>query len=34
MNAFKKIKKIAALSDIHGQYDLAIELLKNRTSKK
>jgi len=27
--SFKKIKKIAALSDIHGQYDLAIELLKN-----
>ncbi|MBC8396334.1 MAG: metallophosphoesterase, partial [Flavobacteriales bacterium] len=28
-STFKKIKKIAALSDIHGQYDLAIELLKN-----
>ena len=28
-STFKKIKKIAALSDIHGQYDLAIKLLKN-----
>ena len=28
-STFKKIKKIAALSDIHGQYDIAIELLKN-----
>lgn len=26
---FNKVKKIAALSDIHGQYDLAIEILKN-----
>lgn len=26
---FKNIKKIAALSDIHGQYELAIELLKS-----
>ena len=26
---YKKIKYIAALSDIHGEYDLAIELLKN-----
>ncbi len=25
---FKKIKKIAALSDIHGKYDLAVKLLK------
>nr|WP_321235103.1 metallophosphoesterase [uncultured Psychroserpens sp.] len=28
-SAFNKVKKIAALSDIHGQYDVAIELLKN-----
>ena len=28
-STFKKIKKIAALSDIHGQYDIAIKLLKN-----
>ena len=28
-STFKKIKKIAALSDLHGQYDLTIELLKN-----
>ncbi len=26
---FKKVKKVAALSDIHGQYDLAVELLTN-----
>ena len=26
---FNKIRKIAALSDIHGQYDLLIKLLKN-----
>ncbi|MDE1206853.1 metallophosphoesterase [Tenacibaculum larymnensis] len=26
---FNNIRKIAALSDIHGQYDLAIEILKN-----
>jgi hypothetical protein len=26
---FNNIGKIAALSDIHGQYDLLIELLKN-----
>ncbi len=26
---FTKVKNIAALSDIHGQYDLAVELLKN-----
>ncbi len=26
---FKNIKKIAALSDIHGQYNLAVKLLKN-----
>ena len=26
---FNKIKKIAAISDIHGQYDLLIELLQN-----
>lgn len=26
---FNNVKKIAALSDIHGQYDLAIEILKN-----
>ena len=26
---FTKVKNIAALSDIHGQYDLAIKLLKN-----
>ena len=26
---FKGVEKIAALSDIHGQYDLVIELLKN-----
>tara|TARA_B110000285_G_C15124381_1_gene619224 strand:+ start:890 stop:1975 length:1086 start_codon:yes stop_codon:yes gene_type:complete len=28
-STFNKIKKIAAFSDIHGQYDLAIQLLKN-----
>jgi len=28
-STYKNVKKIAALSDIHGQYDLAIELLKN-----
>lgn len=28
-STYKDVKKIAALSDIHGQYDLAIELLKN-----
>ena len=26
---FKKVKKIAALSDIHGQHDLAVEILTN-----
>lgn len=26
---FKKVEKIAALSDIHGQYDLAIKILMN-----
>tara|TARA_B100000963_G_C22624353_1_gene671573 strand:- start:1209 stop:2252 length:1044 start_codon:yes stop_codon:yes gene_type:complete len=26
---FSKVRKIVALSDIHGQYDLAIELLRN-----
>jgi hypothetical protein len=26
---FSNVEKIAALSDIHGQYDLAIEILKN-----
>jgi len=26
---YKKVKKIAALSDIHGQYNLAVELLTN-----
>jgi hypothetical protein len=26
---FKKVEKIAALSDIHGQYDLLIEIFKN-----
>jgi len=26
---YKKVKKIAALSDLHGQYDLAIEILTN-----
>ena len=26
---YKKVKKIAALSDIHGQYDLFINILKN-----
>ena len=28
-STFNNIRKIAALSDIHGQYDLVIELLKN-----
>jgi len=28
-STFNKIKKIAAISDIHGQYDLLIELLQN-----
>ena len=28
-STFNKIRKIAALSDIHGQYDLVIELFKN-----
>ena len=28
-STFNNIKKIAALSDIHGQYDLVIELFKN-----
>ncbi len=28
-STFKNIKKVVALSDIHGQYDLAVELLKN-----
>ncbi|MBL4568374.1 MAG: metallophosphoesterase, partial [Flavobacteriaceae bacterium] len=28
-STYKNVKKIAALSDIHGQYDLAITLLKN-----
>lgn len=26
---YKKVKKIAALSDIHGQYELAVEILTN-----
>ncbi|MFT4741459.1 MAG: putative Zn-dependent protease [Marivirga sp.] len=26
---YRNVKKIAALSDIHGQYDLAIEILRN-----
>ncbi|GAA4802215.1 metallophosphoesterase [Litoribaculum gwangyangense] len=26
---YKNVRKIAALSDIHGQYDLAVEILKN-----
>jgi len=29
LSTYKNVKKIAALSDIHGQYDLAITLLKN-----
>ena len=28
-SSFNRVKKIAALSDIHGQYDLLIELLLN-----
>lgn len=28
-STYNKIRKIAALSDIHGQYDLAIEILNN-----
>ena len=28
-SSFSKVKKIAALSDIHGQFDLLIQLLKN-----
>ncbi len=28
-DVFSNVKKIAALSDIHGQYELAVELLKN-----
>ena len=28
-SSFNRVKKIAALSDIHGQYDLLIELLQN-----
>ena len=28
-SSFSNVKKIAALSDIHGQYDLVIELFKN-----
>lgn len=28
-STFNRVKKIAALSDIHGQYDLLIELLQN-----
>jgi len=28
-SVFKKVEKIAAFSDIHGQYDLMIEILKN-----
>jgi len=28
-STFENVKKIAALSDIHGQYDLAVTLLKN-----
>lgn len=28
-STYNKVKKIIALSDIHGQYDLTIELLKN-----
>ena len=29
ISTYKNVKKVAALSDIHGQYDLAITLLKN-----
>ena len=28
-SVFSSVEKIAALSDIHGQYDLAVEILKN-----
>jgi len=28
-STYKNVKKIAAISDIHGQYDLAVTLLKN-----
>lgn len=28
-HVFKDVKKIAVISDVHGQYDLVIELLKN-----
>ena len=28
-STYKNVENIAALSDIHGQYDLAIEILKN-----
>ncbi|WP_298541456.1 metallophosphoesterase [uncultured Aquimarina sp.] len=28
-SVYKKVKNIVVLSDIHGQYDLAVELLKN-----
>lgn len=28
-STYRKIENIAALSDIHGQYDLAVEILKN-----
>lgn len=28
-SAFRKVEKIAALSDIHGQYDLMIDIFKN-----
>lgn len=31
---FSQVKNIAALSDIHGQYDLAVELLKNNIIDK
>ena len=29
ISTYKNVEKIAALSDIHGQYDLAVKLLKN-----
>jgi hypothetical protein len=29
VSTYKNVKKVAALSDIHGQYDLAVTLLKN-----
>jgi len=28
-HVYKDVQKIAVISDVHGQYDLAIELLKN-----